>query len=55
VCEEFFWLDSLHPLLEQEDLDNSAAAVRKVETAFIDNKAANIPVDYAPPEIRAML
>jgi hypothetical protein len=36
----------LHPLLGKEDLDDIAAAVRKVVTAF-RKKAANIPIDYA--------
>lgn len=55
VCDEYFWLASVHPLLEREDLDDIAGAVRKVVTAFTEKKAANIPINYATPEIRAML
>lgn len=55
VCEEFFWLASVHPLLERQDLDDISTAVRKVITAFLEKKAANIPIDYATPEIREML
>jgi dTDP-4-amino-4,6-dideoxygalactose transaminase len=55
ACEEQFWLANLHPLLEKEDLDDIAAAVRKVAMAFIEKKAAGIPIDYATPEIRSRL
>jgi dTDP-4-amino-4,6-dideoxygalactose transaminase len=55
ACEEYFWLASVHPLLEKQDLDDIVAAVRKVVTAFIEKKAANIPINYVTPEIRARL
>lgn len=55
ACEEYFWLASIHPLLEKEDLDDIAAAVRKVVYGFLEKKAANIPIDYATPELRARL
>jgi len=55
VCEGIFWLASVHPLLEKQDLDDICTAVRKVVTAFLEKKATNIPINYATPEIRAML
>ena len=53
ACEEVFWLSSVHPLLEREDLADIATAVRKVATAFVDKKAAGIPVQYATEDDRA--
>lgn len=53
ACEEVFWLSSVHPLLSKEDLDDIAAAVRKVATAFVEKKAAGIPTQYATDEYRA--
>jgi dTDP-4-amino-4,6-dideoxygalactose transaminase len=55
ACEEYFWLASVHPLLEKQDLDDIALAVRKVVYAFLEKKATNTPVDYATPDIRARL
>jgi dTDP-4-amino-4,6-dideoxygalactose transaminase len=55
ACEEVFWLTSVHPLLEREDLDDIAAAVEKVATAFVDKKAAGIPIAYASEGHRAKL
>ena len=55
ACEEVFWLTSVHPLLEQEDLDDIATAVEKIATAFVDKKAAGIPIAYATEEHRARL
>ena len=53
ACEEVFWLSSVHPLLAKEDLDDIAAAVTKVATAFAEKKAAGIPIEYATAEMRA--
>lgn len=55
VCEENFWLSSIHPLLEKKDLDDIATAVRKVATAFVEKKAAGIKFDYATSAERARL
>ncbi len=55
ACEEVFWLTSVHPLLEQEDLDDIATAVEKIATAFVDKKAAGIPIAYATEAHRARL
>jgi len=45
----------VHPLLEQEDLDDIATAVEKIATAFVDKKAAGIPIAYATEAHRARL
>lgn len=55
ACDEVFWLASVHPLLEKQDLDDIAAAVRKVVFAFIEKKEKGIPIDYTTEEIRARL
>ena len=55
ACDEVFWLASVHPLLEKQDLDDIAAAVRKVVYAFIEKKEKGIPINYATDEIRARL
>jgi hypothetical protein len=55
ACDEVFWLASVHPLLEKQDLDDIAAAVRKVVFAFIEKKEQGIPINYATDEIRARL
>ena len=55
ACEEVFWLASVHPLLEKQDLDDVAAAVRKVVFAFMEKKEKGIPINYATDDIRARL
>jgi dTDP-4-amino-4,6-dideoxygalactose transaminase len=55
ACDEVFWLASVHPLLDKTDLDDIAAAVRKVVDAFIDKKEKGIPINYASDEHRALL
>lgn len=55
AAEEVFWLASPHPLLEKKDLDDIAAAVRKVAFAFVEKKEKGIPIDYATDELRARL
>ncbi len=55
ACDEVFWLASVHPLLEREDLDDVANAVIKVATAFAEKTAAGIQFDYGTPELRARL
>jgi perosamine synthetase len=55
ACEEVFWLASIHPLLEKEDLDDIAAAVQKVATVFAERKSVGIRFEYATPEHRARL
>ena len=55
ACEEVFWLASVHPLLEKQDLDDIAAAVIKVVNAFIEKKEQGIPINYATDEHRALL
>jgi perosamine synthetase len=55
ACDEVFWLASVHPMLEKSDLDDIAAAVRKVVLAFIEKKEKGIPINYATDEIRASL
>jgi len=55
ACDEVLWLASVHPLLEKGDLDDVAAAVRKVANAFIEKKETGIPIDYATDAHRALL
>jgi len=55
ACDEVFWLASVHPLLEKQDLDDIAEAVKKVVYAFMDKKEKGIPINYATDEIRAKL
>jgi hypothetical protein len=55
ACDEVFWLSSVNPLLEQEDLDDIATAVEKVATAFVAKKAAGIPIRYATNDQRARI
>jgi dTDP-4-amino-4,6-dideoxygalactose transaminase len=55
ACDEVFWLASVHPLLEKQDLDDIADAVRKVVLNFIDKKEKGIAINYATDEIRARL
>lgn len=55
ACDEVFWLASMHPLLEKQDLDDVAEAVRKVACDFVDKKSKGIPVNYATEAHRAML
>lgn len=55
AAEEVFWLASVHPLLEKEDLDDIANAVRKVALAFIDKKEKGLPISYATEEHRAIV
>lgn len=55
ACDEVFWLASVHPLLEKQDLDDIAAAVIKVTNAFIEKKEQGIPINYATDEQRAIL
>jgi perosamine synthetase len=55
ACEEVFWLASVHPLLEKQDLDDIANAVRKVVLNFIEKKENGTPINYATDEIRARL
>ena len=55
ACEEVFWLASMHPLLEKSDLDDIAAAVKKVAHAFVEKKDKGIPINYATDAHRAQL
>lgn len=55
ACDEVFWLASVHPLLEKGDLDDIAAAVKKVVYDFIEKKNKGIPVEYATEAHRAVL
>lgn len=55
ACDEVFWLASMHPLLEQQDLDDVASAVRKVACDFVEKKTKGVPINYATPAHRAML
>jgi len=55
AVNEVFWLASPHPLLQKQDLDDIADAVRKVALAFIEKKEKGIPVNYVTDEIRARL
>jgi hypothetical protein len=55
ACDEVFWLASVHPLLERQDLDDVAEAVIKVATAFAEKTAQGLPHDYGTPELRARL
>jgi len=55
ACKEVFWLASVHPLLEKQDLDDVAAAVIKVVGAFIEKHEKGIPINYATDAHRARL
>jgi dTDP-4-amino-4,6-dideoxygalactose transaminase len=55
ACDEVFWLASVHPLLDKADLEDIAAAVRKVVAGFMEKKAAGISIDFASDELRARL
>jgi perosamine synthetase len=55
ACEEVFWLASVHPLLEKQDLDDVADAVIKVASDFAGKTAAGIRIDYTTAELRARL
>jgi dTDP-4-amino-4,6-dideoxygalactose transaminase len=55
AADEVFWLASVHPLLDKSDLDDVAAAVKKVVYNFLEKKERNIPIDYATDAHRAML
>lgn len=55
ACDEVFWLASVHPLLEKGDLDDIAAAVKKVVYDFIEKKNKGIPVEYATEAHRNVL
>lgn len=47
AAEEIFWLSSVHPGLSQEDLDETALAVRKVATIFIERKKLHLSNNFA--------
>jgi perosamine synthetase len=53
--DEVFWLASVHPLLETSDLDDVAAAVKKVISGFIEKKEKGISINYATEAHRALL
>jgi perosamine synthetase len=55
ACDEVFWLASVHPLLTKQDLDDVAAAVTKVASAFVEKKEKGIPINYATEAHRALL
>lgn len=55
ACDEVFWLASVHPLLEKEDLDDIASAVIKVVHALIEKKNQGIKVNYATETHRSVL
>ncbi len=55
ACDEVFWLASVHPLLEKQDLDDIADAVKKVVFELIDRKHKGLAVEYATDEHRALL
>lgn len=55
ACDEVFWLSSVNPLLEQQDLDDIATAVEKVATAFVAKQRAGIPIRYATDDQRARI
>ncbi len=52
ACEQVFWLSSVNPLLQVQDLDDIATAVEKVANAFVDKKRAGIPIHYATNDQR---
>lgn len=55
ACEEVLWLASVHPQLDRSDLDDVAAAVTKVVSAFAEKTKNGIAIDYATDEDRALL
>lgn len=55
ACDEVFWLSSVNPLLEPQDLDDIATAVEKVASSLVAKKAAGIPIRYASDDQRARI
>jgi perosamine synthetase len=55
ACEEVFWLASVHPLLEKQDLDDVANSVKKVVYGFLEKKEKGISIDYPTAEDLARL
>ncbi len=50
-----FWLRSVNPLLNRQDLKDIADAAAKVATAFIAKREAGIAIRYASNDPRARL
>jgi dTDP-4-amino-4,6-dideoxygalactose transaminase len=51
---EVFWLSSVHPLMNQTELENTVKAVRKVATAFVERNRMGISNNFATEEERAL-
>ena len=54
IEREIFWLSSIHPLLSQRDLDDTANAVRKVATRFIERANQGQQNNFATEEEKAL-
>ena len=54
IEREVFWLSSVHPLLTQQDLDDTADAVIKVATAFVERKQAGLSNNFASEEDKSL-
>jgi dTDP-4-amino-4,6-dideoxygalactose transaminase len=52
ACEEVFWVSSVNPHLEPQDLDDIATALEKVAAGFVEKKNAGIPIRYATNDQR---
>jgi dTDP-4-amino-4,6-dideoxygalactose transaminase len=50
AAEEIFWLSSVHPALTHADLEDTAAAVRKVANGFIERNKAGLTNHFATAE-----
>ncbi len=55
ACDQVFWLSSVNPLLERQDLQDIADAVEKVATALVEKQRAGIPIRYATSDQRARI
>jgi len=54
IEREVFWLSSVHPLMTQKDLDDTADAVRKVATAFVERAKEGKSNQYAAEEEKGL-
>ena len=54
IEREIFWLSSVHPLLNQTDLDETAQAVIKVATNFVERSKNGLSNNFATDEEKSL-
>lgn len=54
VEREVFWLSSVHPLMTTKDLDDTAEAVRKVATRFVERANEGLSNDFASSDEKSL-